>query len=799
MVDFRSKLRSALAAALLLLAPVSVQAAQFTYTQPTTGPQTMSSWAAGVNSTLGAVLSCNSGATAPAVTGQPSTYQCWVDTSTTPRVFKFYDGASWVATGTLDTSGHLWGVSASTLKLLGSSSGTATITPQAAAGTPTITLPNATGTLADGASAPLALSATTGNLTITGAAGQVLAGASPAFTATPTLGVAGSTVGTLAFANATSGTITVSPPTGALGAVTLTLPDATDTLVGKATTDTLTGKTIGGNSVITNSNGTIGSANSFWTSSGSPRIQKVQDRLFVGAAAAVNTGNAPESPADWLQTLVAGTTQNAQFVSLNTLGLIGIIGGSRSSDWPAAGPSSIGGAFYAENDNVANPGPAWAAYAEAHRESGVTGLLTTALELDTMNNGSTVDITPSNFFPAGATTTLSLGSGASAGVNPVTAAIAILNNGTKFRKGIIFKDSALDTALGTGTAGVAIEMARNQSIRWLNSSDVMEAEIWGNASGLNIASPVALSGAASTAITTTVTGSGSAATFVGTNSTNTRTTTVGNLDGFNGGINVNSGNLNLQRAGASNVSLTSAQTQFLVSPVVVNTSLRVGSTTSASGARLQVDAGTTALAPIGLIAGTNLTTAAAGATEYDGTAFYDTSVASSRQVRVTEQFSALTTDFTGTNVNTAQPVFSTAQDVATLAASTSYSCEAEYEIDTTGTTSHQLGVLFGGTATFTSLAYSAVATNGAASGTSSAPLVTRSTVATVTNITAAVAAATQNTVRLRGIFRINGAGTLIPQFQYSAAPGAAPTVKANSFFRCWPLGADTSAFVGNWG
>ncbi len=58
------------------------------------------------------------------------------------------------------------------------------------------------------------------------------------------LGTVGSTVGKIIFANATSGTITLTPPTGALGTVTLTLPAATDTLVGKATTDTLTNKTL---------------------------------------------------------------------------------------------------------------------------------------------------------------------------------------------------------------------------------------------------------------------------------------------------------------------------------------------------------------------------------------------------------------------------------------------------------------------------------------------------------------------------------------------------------------------------
>lgn len=56
------------------------------------------------------------------------------------------------------------------LLLAGSTSGTATITPQATSGSPTLTLPNASGTIAVSATVPLVLSATTGNLTITSAA-----------------------------------------------------------------------------------------------------------------------------------------------------------------------------------------------------------------------------------------------------------------------------------------------------------------------------------------------------------------------------------------------------------------------------------------------------------------------------------------------------------------------------------------------------------------------------------------------------------------------------------------------------
>lgn len=73
---------------------------------------------------------------------------------------------SFSATPTLGIAGTTLG----TLALTGNTSGTVTITPQAAAGTATLTLPNASGTFAISATAPLVLSATTGNLTITGSA-----------------------------------------------------------------------------------------------------------------------------------------------------------------------------------------------------------------------------------------------------------------------------------------------------------------------------------------------------------------------------------------------------------------------------------------------------------------------------------------------------------------------------------------------------------------------------------------------------------------------------------------------------
>jgi hypothetical protein len=71
-------------------------------------------------------------------------------------------------------------------------------------------------------------------------------------------------------------------------------------------------------------------------------------------------------------------------------------------------------------------------------------------------------------------------------------------------------------------------------------------------------------------------------------------------------------------------------------------------------------------------------------------------------------------------------------------------------------------------------------------------------VATATQIKAASTSATEQAlVRVAGYLRVTVAGTFIPQFQYSVAPGGAPTVKTGSRFWLIPRpGALTS--VGAW-
>lgn len=207
-------------------------------------------------------------------------------------------------------------------------------------------------------------------------------------------------------------------------------------------------------------------------------------------------------------------------------------------------------------------------------------------------------------------------------------------------------------------------------------------------------------------------------------------------------------------------------------------------------------AGTATAAPINFTSGTNLTTAAAGAVEYDGKVFYNTAVASTRQVTTTQQFISNTSDFTMANNNLPQSVFAAANDEITVDASTSYFFEATYYITGMGATTRTTGTLFGGTATFTSIRYFAMIQTGAANALGTVQS-TKSCVTATNNVLNATVATAAAVITLKGIMRINGAGTIIPQIQFSANPTGTILGMTNSWFRIWPIGTNAVAAVGN--
>ena len=165
---------------------------------------------------------------------------------------------------------------------------------------------------------------------------------------------------------------------------------------------------------------------------------------------------------------------------------------------------------------------------------------------------------------------------------------------------------------------------------------------------------------------------------------------------------------------------------------------------------------------------------------------------------ITPLMKVLSADATGTDVATAQPWFPTAGGV-TVAADTTYLMTGLLATTrAAGAVSHTTGLLFAGTATLTGIQYKASVKSGDVE-TNAAENATMIRVATNTTVKAASTATTETvTVKVDGIVRINGAGTLIPQFIYSAAPGGVPTIKSNSYFRLDYLGTGGFTTTGTW-
>lgn len=152
-------------------------------------------------------------------------------------------------------------------------------------------------------------------------------------------------------------------------------------------------------------------------------------------------------------------------------------------------------------------------------------------------------------------------------------------------------------------------------------------------------------------------------------------------------------------------------------------------------------------------------------------------------------------DAGGQAVNTVQPWFPTAGGL-TVPGASSFLMEGLLKI-TSGATSHSTGLSFGGTATFTSLDYYAQAHRSAADTIIS--VFSGIHIASASNATVDVAGTqAAHYIMIKGIVRINAAGTLIPQFTFSANPTGTITVKRNSFFRLTPLGDNTIVTAGTW-
>lgn len=231
-----------------------------------------------------------------------------------------------------------------------------------------------------------------------------------------------------------------------------------------------------GISVSGGSLGTIGSPTSMWVADGAGVM--TAPRVFVGAAAAANTGNyngvAPYNN-DWVSQLYTGLpyTNLAQFASFSTIGGIGGLFATRTSDsnssthFPQNMFSSIALAAILYNDGTTNVNRTGEAlYLEGVRAVSAASV-TIAAEMDTVNLAAPVNMSPYTPLDLSVNIDVALGlaaGGSRPGAVNSSAAMLITGNGAAFLNGI----EVLVGSVVADSAGIseAVAMPSGYGFRW---------------------------------------------------------------------------------------------------------------------------------------------------------------------------------------------------------------------------------------------------------------------------------------------------------------------------------------------
>jgi hypothetical protein len=226
----------------------------------------------------------------------------------------------------------------------------------------------------------------------------------------------------------------------------------------------------------------------FWDDDPTPgRLFRMGRRVFVDDAATEGAGTkAGGSQKSWVGYSANGYMTyfetRGSFASFSSIGGIGIAGASRTSDGLPEELNTIGGAFFAKNDNT-NPAlakSAWAIYGHAAHEQ--SNFFTTAIELDVCSLQPAVEVNPYLTGANGTTATAWFGvggetaqglqaNGQGALLQNVSCCIGIINSesaaaGNRYAKGIVFGANAIAGTDGITGLGIAMEMAKGHVIQW---------------------------------------------------------------------------------------------------------------------------------------------------------------------------------------------------------------------------------------------------------------------------------------------------------------------------------------------
>ena len=301
------------------------------------------------------------------------------------------------------------------------------------------------------------------------------------------------------------------------------------------------------------------------------------------------------------------------------------------------------------------------------------------------------------------------------------------------------------------------------------------------------------------------TGSTAGAQFVGAGGVNTAgtlTSTGLSLSSTTSPILLNSA------AGTSGQVLTSAGAGATPTWTTVSGGSFTGGTLTSN---LTLAVGTTSLSPFTFQSGTNLTTVTAGANEYDGTVFYQTSSTTPGRALATQQYYYASSsdwfpDFSASGA--AKSMLGGATTGITLAAGTTY----EFELYTT--IQHQYITSTGVTGTYTLTSTTVTGSPTVAFvqnvdyGSNTTNFTTATTLSRVRTTGGVTFSATissgsrYNFLQAKGVIRVTGTGTVKIYPSLATSQGGASdnvwTVQSGTVFKLTPIGNGTATTVGTW-
>ncbi|WP_156375983.1 hypothetical protein [Methylobacterium sp. Leaf117] len=223
--------------------------------------------------------------------------------------------------------------------------------------------------------------------------------------------------------------------------------------------------------------------------------------------------NSPPSghPTNWLGNAAGGSALQyayggiGQIVSLSSIGDVGIVGATRTTDMASSGRLPVGtmgwGFNFRTDASVVPLTSAWGGYFEARRKTGAGSAQAMEINVTELSSSDVADISAKNTAPNAyfnySSAALNLASGGNcttvAGscwdgmrlANAVDASVALVihSNGAKFRKGLIFAEDGLTGCDGAGgKTCTAIEAGRGATFAWIDGTPRQAVKIRGDVS-----------------------------------------------------------------------------------------------------------------------------------------------------------------------------------------------------------------------------------------------------------------------------------------------------------------------------